>query len=254
MDPEIQKQLQYLALTGLSDTWDLVFSEAKKNKPSYHRFLTEILHQEYSRKKEKRRLARIQRARIPQAFVMETFPFAKQPNLKKRSVLELYDSRNFLTQKQNLIFIGPTGCGKTGLATAFLIHALNHDCRGYFIEFKDLLDRLYQSIADHTEKKMIKRFQAYDCLVIDELGTVPAERQQAGLFFELMKKRHRHSTTLITTQLGFEQWGDFLNNPHLTAALLDRLTENCTVFNMKKCLSLRPKNISYAASDSPATD
>ena len=254
MDPEIQKQLHFLGLRGLSENWDRVFSEANKNKPSYHRFLTEILSQESSGKKEKRRFARIKRARIPQALVMETFPFAKQPNLKKKAVLELYDSMNFVTQKQSLVFIGPTGCGKTGLATAFLIHALNHDYQGCFIEFKDLLDRLYQSIADHTEKKIIKRFQRDDCLVIDELGTVPAERQQAGLFFELMKKRHRNSTTLITTQLGFDQWGDFLNNPHLTAALLDRLTENCTVFNMKHCISLRPKNIIYATADSSPND
>lgn len=253
MDPEIHKQLQFLGLKRLSETWEAVFSNANKTKPSYHRFLTEILQQEFSHKIDKRRLGRIKRARIPQVYLMDTFPFAKQPNLKKRYVLELYDSMSFITQKQDLIFIGPTGCGKTGLATAFLIHAIHHDYRGYFIEFKDLLDRLYQSIADHTEKKLLRRFQSYDCLLIDELGTVTAERQQAGLFFELMKKRNRQHPTLITTQLGFEEWGGFLNNSHLTAALLDRLTENCTVFNMKKCISLRPKNIVYAASDAPAS-
>ena len=68
-----------------------------------------------------------------------------------------------------------------------------------------------------------------------------------GLFFDLMRSRHKKKTTLITTQLGFDEWSDFLQNTHLTAALLDRITENCVVFNMKNCISIREKKIIHAA-------
>jgi DNA replication protein DnaC len=76
---------------------------------------------------------------------------------------------------------------------------------------------------------------------IDEIGYVEAEPVQVGLFFTLMHKRHRRKPTLITSNLGFSEWPSFLKNDHLTAALIDRLTENSHVINMKNCLSLRPK-------------
>ena len=87
---------------------------------------------------------------------------------------------------------------------------------------------------------MLGRYLAYDPLHIDELGYVEMEPTQVGLFFTLMHKRHRQKCTLITSNLGFSEWGSFLKNAHLTAALIDRLTENSYVINMSKCRSLRP--------------
>jgi DNA replication protein DnaC len=101
--------------------------------------------------------------------------------------------------------------------------------------------RLYASVADHSEAKVIRKYSAYDCLVIDEVGYVEVEAAQVGLFFTLMQKRHKRKTSLITSNLGFSEWGSFLKNPHLTAALIDRLTETSHVINMKNCRSLRDK-------------
>jgi DNA replication protein DnaC len=100
---------------------------------------------------------------------------------------------------------------------------------------------LYKSVADHSEQRLIKTFAAYDCLLIDEMGYVEVEPIQVGLFFTLMHKRHKKKTTLITSNLGFDQWTSFLKNEHLTAALIDRLTENSHVINMKSCASLRSR-------------
>ena len=88
---------------------------------------------------------------------------------------------------------------------------------------------------------MLKRYLAYDILLIDELGYVQVEPVQVGLFFTLMHQRHKKRATLITSNLGFSEWGSFLKNDHLTAALIDRLTENSHVINMKQCVSLRSK-------------
>jgi DNA replication protein DnaC len=88
---------------------------------------------------------------------------------------------------------------------------------------------------------VLKRYLSYDCLVIDEVGYVEVEPAQVGQFFTLMHKRHKKKTTLITSNLGFSEWGSFLHNKHLTAALLDRLTETAHTINMKACNSLRDK-------------
>ena len=143
-----------------------------------------------------------------------------------------------IEKARNIIFLGPTGIGKTGLATAFLMHAVEKSYSGRFITFPDLVERLYQSVADHTEAKIIKEMTGYDCLLIDELGYIEVDPMQVSLFFTLM---HKRKTTMITSNLGFSKWGSFLKNNQLTAALIDRLTENSHVINMKNCVSLRTK-------------
>jgi DNA replication protein DnaC len=249
MNEQVKKHLAFLGYRHTLEHWDAILQEAKRKQPSYQSFFTDIIAREYADRKEKVRLSRVKRANIPDLLVMDTFPFDRQPRLKKRLVRELYDSFRFMTHRQELIFIGPTGCGKTGLATSFLVHAINQGYRGYFIEFGTLLARLFQARADHTEQKILKKLSSYDILLIDEMGYVVAEKEQAGLFFELIKARNKQHTTLITTQLGFDEWGGFLDNPHLTAAILDRITADCTVFNMKECISIRPKNIVYATKE-----
>jgi DNA replication protein DnaC len=249
LDQKTDEELKFLDLRHLRINWDKALADASKDSPSYHKFLKELIALEASGRRERQRQSRIKRANITDPLVMETFPFVRQPNLKKKFVIEMYDSLDYMKTPRDLVFMGPTGCGKSGLATSFLIHALNNGHRGYFIDFKQLLLLLYQSVADHTEKKILKRFQAYDVLVVDEVGYAPIEKDQAGLFFDLMKQRHRKKTTMITSQLGFDDWGSFLKNPHLTAALIDRMTVNCTVFNMKKCISIRDKKITHGTTE-----
>ena len=241
MDEELKSKLKYIRLTGLAANWDHYLKVAQDNDFSHLRFLKYIIEQEYALKKENARKMRIQRAKIPEHWVMETFPFHKQPNLNKNKVLGLYDSFDYMSKVQNVIWIGPTGTGKTGLATAYLSKAINEGHSGRFIEFPDLVSLLHESKGAWLEHKVIKQFASYDCLLIDEIGYIEIDPAQVGLFFTLLHKRHRKKTTLITSNLGFSQWNSFLKNDQLTAALIDRLTENSHVINMKKCVSLRPK-------------
>jgi DNA replication protein DnaC len=168
-------------------------------------------------------------------------PFDRQPKLDKKKRLSLYDAFDFLDKEQNIIWMGPTGCGKSGLATSFLIEAIHRGYTGHFILFPDLIAELFRAVADHSEKKAIRHYLSYDCLLIDELDYVELEPVKVGLFFTLMHKRHRNKSTLITSNTGFSEWQSFLKNDQLTAALSDRLTEYSYVINMKNCVSLRPK-------------
>jgi DNA replication protein DnaC len=241
MDDELKKKLIYLHLRGLLGNWDQYLCLAEEKDFSPVRFLTTIIEEEYKIKEESAKNRRIANAKIRDHLVMETFPFEDQPKINKKKILNLYDSLEYMRKKQNIIWIGPTGSGKSGLATAFLIHAIEHAWTGRFILFPDLIDILYKSRGTHTEEKMLKKFASYDCLLIDELGYLEIEPVQVGLFFTLMHKRHQRKTTLITSNIGFQEWACFLKNDPLTAALIDRLTENSHVINMKGCVSLRPK-------------
>ena len=241
MTDELIKMLKYLRLSALIENWDRYLKIAAKGNFSQARLLEYVVSEQYQIKKENAREMRVKRAAIPEKFVLETFPFKRQSKLNKKRIEAIYDGFDYMTKSRNIIFIGPTGTGKTGLATSFLIHAINQGHNGLFITFPELVERLYQSIADNTQAKTVKKLLSYDCLLIDELGYIEIESVQVGLFFNLMQKRHKNKTTLITSNLGFGKWTSFLKNDHLAAALIDRLTESSHVINMKNCISLRPR-------------
>jgi DNA replication protein DnaC len=240
MNDELEKILKYLRLGGLLAHWDQWLAEAERRRFSDVRLLKHVLEAEYRLKNENARLLRRKRANIPEMLEIETFPFTRQPKLDRKRVMSLYDRFEYVTKHQNVVWIGRTGCGKTGLATGFLLQALDRGYRGYFISFPELLAELYASLADHSDAKVLRRYASYDCLVVDEIGYVDIDPAQVALFFTLMQRRHKRKTTLLTSNLGFSEWGTFLKNKHLTAALLDRLTETTVVFNMKDCETLRP--------------
>lgn len=240
MNDELLGMLKYLRLRGLLENYDQYLSMAAKQRFSHGRLLEYVIKKEFELKRRNAHSLRLKKAKIPERFVIETFPFKRQPKLNKKRILALYDSFEYINRNQNIIWMGPTGCGKTGLATSFLIHAIDQGYTGRYVSFAELIAELYRSVADHSEAKVIKQYLAYDCLQIDEIGYLEVEPVQVGLFFTLMQKRHKAKSTLITSNLGFSEWGKFLKNDHLTAALIDRLTEVSHVINMKNCRSIRP--------------
>jgi DNA replication protein DnaC len=241
MTKELAETLQYLHLGGLLAHWEEYLKMAADKNFSHARLLTYVLEEECRLKRENARRLRLQRAHIPEPLLLETFPFERQPKLNKKKLMALYDSLGYMQEHQNVIWLGVTGCGKTGLATGFLIHAIEQGYSGRYVLFAELIAELYRSVADHSESQVLKKYLSFDCLLIDEIGYVEVEPVQVGLFFTLMHQRHKKKPTLITSNLGFAEWGSFLKNAHLTAALIDRLTENSHVINMKGCVSIRPK-------------
>lgn len=240
MNDSLKEQLQYLRLKGLLGQWQETLDQAAQGNYSHDRLLRHVVEEEYRIRRENARLFRLKKAGIPETFVIETYPFARQPKLNKKKLMALYDTMSFLSQKQNIIWLGRTGTGKTGLATSFLIHAINQGFSGRYVLFAELIQQLFASVADHTEQKILRQYLSYDLLLVDEIGYVEVEPVQVGLFFTLMQKRHKKKSTLITSNLGFSEWDTFLKNGHLTAALVDRLTEMSHIFNMKQCKGLRP--------------
>ena len=170
MDDELMKTLRYLRLRGLSAHWDEYLALARKQHFSPVRLLPHVVEEESKIRQEHGRQLRLARARIPELWRMETFPFELQPKLDKKRVLSLYDALDYMTQNRNLIWVGPTGCGKSGLATGFLIQAIERGYTGRYVLFAELVAELFRSVADHSEPQILKRYLAYDCLLVDEVG------------------------------------------------------------------------------------
>jgi DNA replication protein DnaC len=155
---QLSEKLQYLRLKELSEHWDEYLQLAAKKNLSHDRLLRHVIDEQYRVKRENARRLRLQKARIAEALVIETFPFARQPRLNKKKIMALYDSVTYMHNSENIVWLGATGCGKTGLATSFLIHAINSGYSGRHVLFAELVGELYQSVADHSEAKVLKKY------------------------------------------------------------------------------------------------
>jgi len=174
---------------------------------------------------------RIRRARLPEPWTLETFPWERQPSVQ-RAVLEELSLLGFMDRASNIVFIGPTGTGKTGLAIGLLRKALEHGNRGLFVNAQNLFDEMYASLADRSSRKLLNRLSKLDLLVIDEMGYLNLRPEQSNIFFKLMEERYGRKSTIITTNLCYDDWYEFLGQKEMVGALLDRLRHRCTTLTI----------------------
>jgi len=246
MDDNLDQLLRNLRLRRIREVLDRELNKAAKAGTSYEELLATLLRLEYQDRQERSLEARIKRAKLPERWTLETFPFKKQKGVKKRAIRQLAQL-DFVTEATNIVFIGPTGVGKTGLASSLLMKALENGYRGLFIKAQDLFDELYSSLADRSTRTLLNRMVNIDVLLVDEVGYLNLRPEQSNIFFKLMEERYRRKPTIITTNLIYDEWYDFLGNKKMVEALLDRMRHYCHTITIKGP-SLRDPNDRESAS------
>ncbi len=190
-----------------------------------------LLREEFHDKQLRNLKNRIKRANIPELLSLDTFPFKNQPSVSASAIRQLGEL-DFISRAQNIVFIGPEGVGKSGLATGILLKTLENGYKGLFIKAQDLFDEMYSTLADRSSRKYIDKLMRVDVLVIDELGYLNLKPEQTNIFFKLIDERYNRKSTIITTNLDFDDWYKFLGNQGMVAALLDRLLHHCNIFKI----------------------
>ena len=226
MTDEIDQLLKALQLTRMHEIFDAELKNAESEKLSYADWFARLLRAQWHFRQETALSWRIKRARIPEEWTLESFPFKRQPGVNARQIRG-FSELEFVARAENIVFIGPTGVGKTGLASGLLLKALQNGHRGMFLRAQDLFDELYASLADRSSRKLIDHLARLDLLAIDEMGYLNLRPEQTNIFFKLMEERYRKKATIITTNLDYEEWHNFLGNKALTDALLSRLRHQC---------------------------
>jgi len=226
MTEDLEQLLKNLGLRSTLKVLDQELKRAEQHGPSYADFLTGLLRQEYHHQQDRFLEYRIKRARLPERWSLESFPWKRQPGVK-RAMIEQLAELSFIAEHANLVFVGPTGVGKTGLASAILLRALQAGHRGLFIKAQELFDEMYQSLADRSSRRLLNRLIRMDVLLVDEMGYLNLRPEQSNIFFKLMEERYGRKTTILTTNLDYEEWFAFLGHKDMVAALLDRLRHRC---------------------------
>lgn len=232
MTDDLDQLLAGLKMGAAREALPGTLAWAAKEAPPYDAVLARLLRAEYLHRRQKSLEYRLDVARIPEEWSIDTFPFDLQPAVKAAQVRQLA-GLDFVGNAENIVFIGPTGVGKTGLATGLLHRALVNGFRGKFIRAQDLFDDLLASLVERSSRRMLNELRGYDVLLIDELGYLNLKPEQCNVFFKLMEERYTRKATIITTNLDYEQWYDFLGQKPMVQALLDRLRHRCTTIRIE---------------------
>jgi DNA replication protein DnaC len=199
MNEELEQLLKNLRLKRILEIYEEQLKGAEKQEISYTEFLLRLVRAQWHARQEAALEWRIRQANLPERWSLDTFPFARQPGISRKQI-RAFAELEFIPKAENIVFIGNTGVGKTGLGCGILLKALENGYRCRFVRAQDLFDDMYASLADRSTRQLIKRLARVDVLQIDELGYLNIKPEQSNIFFKLMEERyHQHGTASWAT-------------------------------------------------------
>ena len=195
------------------------------------RYLARLAELELIERERRKVERRIKDARFPAVKTLDSFDFAAIAKLNKMQVLELARCE-WITRRENVIALGPSGTGKTHVAIALGLAACQQGLSVGFTTASALVSEMMEARDERRLLRLHKQMAGYRLLIIDELGFVPLSKTGAELLFELISQRYERGSTLITSNLPFDEWTETFGSERLTGALLDRLTHHVSILEM----------------------
>lgn len=231
---QIKDDLGYLRLDAAAGCFAALAEQAHTQGWTHIEFLARLIDTQATADKDRRLAARMRYARFPFHRRIEDFDFEFQPTVDPKLVADLATLR-FIDEHRPIIFLGQPGCGKTHLAVALAICAVEAGYRGYFTTADAMVKTLLRADHDGAAATKIKTYTSPTVLVIDDVGLIPLKTPDASAwFFEVVNTRYnRGSPTIVTTNRGLPEWGSAFGDTVVAAAILDRLMHNAVVFNIR---------------------
>lgn len=229
MRGHIEYQLKDLKLKGILACYQDIAEKASSSKLSYEEYLSLLLEEELRGRNERSVRTKIYKARVPFVKTLEEFDFSFQPSLGEKEVLRL-GSLDFIENRENLVFLGPPGVGKTHLAVGFCIKACQSKYRVLFMSTQKLIEDLMLCVRDGSLTRRLLYYSRLHLLVIDEIGYMPITKEQANLLYQLVSMRYEKGSIIVTSNYNFEDWGKVFQDDVVAAAIIDRIVHHARIF------------------------
>ena len=223
--------LSTLNLKGIAGSLDEMVHDAEISKTSYITFLNTLLTTEISYRVKRRVQRNMVAAHFPIIKRISDFEFGRVKGIGKSEAVNLLDC-TWIDNKENLLFFGPPGIGKTHLGIGFAVAAVE---KGYSVCFEKIANLIKLLRTAEIQKKSeyrIRRIMKSSLVVIDEIGYTPIERREANMFFNLISEMYEKLSIIITSNKSFENWAEMMGDSVMTTALLDRLLHHARIFNL----------------------
>lgn len=222
MIEELNKNLNILELEKVKEILPEYIHKTSGNPPPLTESLNYLLSNEIKHKNERAAEGIIKSSNFPFRKTLDDYDFSFQPSVSENKLKELHNL-SFIEEKENIIFIGNSGVGKTHLAVSIGIEAAKHRNSVYFITCHNLMLKLNKAQKENRLDKQLQHLAQYKLLIIDEIGYLPVDHQGSNLFFQLIAKRYMNKSTIVTTNMPFSRWGEVFSDNTLASAVLDRL-------------------------------
>jgi DNA replication protein DnaC len=233
LETQSLQQLRQLKLTGLAKALEMQFSQPNTYEElSFAERINLAVQQEVTYRHDKRLQRLLKAARFKVTARMEDINYSHPRGLKQSTVAGL-QSNTWITKGQNLVMTGPTGCGKTYLACALGHHACLHGYQVRYFRASRMFEQLTISHGDGSYLKLLSQIAKADVLIIDDWGLESLTQPQKNDLLEIMEDRHNSKSTIVTSQLPMTKWHEFISDPTLADAILDRLLHNAHKLNLK---------------------
>ncbi|HWK23193.1 MAG TPA: IS21-like element helper ATPase IstB [Ureibacillus sp.] len=228
---QLLQNLEYLKLKQMTLHLNEVIDFSVNNQLSFIETLIKLTNYEIDVREQNMTQAMVKVGAFPHRKEITDFDFDFQPSINRQQILDFLTLR-FLDENENIVFLGTSGVGKTHLATSIGIAAAKKRTSTYFIKCHDLIQNLKKARLENRLESRLKHYSKYKLLIIDEIGYLPIDAEDAKLFFQLVDMRYEKKSTILTTNVNFKEWDKIFQETKIANAILDRILHHATVVSI----------------------